>query len=136
MTSERTIVCVSNPRTDSAPEDPLDVLIESWLSLDEAAKALGVVPSRVRHLAREHELSAIRTAGSKEFRVPAEMLSDGAIVKGVGGTLTLLSDSGYDERESLIWLFTADDSLPGRPIDALRENRGKEVRRRAQAMAF
>ena len=27
-----------------------------------------------------------------------------------------------------------DDDLPGRPIDALRENRGSEVKRRAQAM--
>ena len=133
---ERTIGRVPNPRTDSDSDDPLDVLIDDWLTLDEAAKALGVVPSRVRHLAREYELSVIRTGGSKEFRVPAEMIRDGGIVKGIGGTLTLLSDSGYDERESLVWLFTADASLPGRPIDALREDRGKEVRRRAQAMAF
>jgi hypothetical protein len=50
--------------------------------------------------------------------------------------LTVLHDGGYDDREALAWLFTADDSLPGRPIDALRENRGTEVKRRAQAMAF
>lgn len=127
-------MATGNDETDES--DPLDELITNWLTLDEAARALGVVPSRVRHLARERELSAIRTGGSKEFRVPAEMIRDGAIVKGVGGTLTVLADSGYDERESLIWLYTDDDSLPGRPIDALCENRGKEVRRRAQAMAF
>jgi len=33
------------------------------------------------------------------------------------------------------WLFT-DDELPGSPITALVENRGTEVRRRAQALAF
>jgi len=121
---------------DTEETDPLEQLIVNWLTLDEAARELGVVPSRVRRLADEHELSVIRTAGSKEFRVPAEMIRDGAIVKGVGGTLTVLADSGFDARESLIWLYTADDSLPGRPIDALCENRGKEVRRRAQAMAF
>lgn len=121
---------------DTEASDPLDALITNWLTLDEAAKKLGVVPSRVRHLAREQELSVIRTGGSKEFRVPAEMIRDGGIVKGVGGTLTVLSDSGYDARESLEWLYSDDDSLPGRPIDALCENRGKEVRRRAQAMAF
>lgn len=126
---------VATGNTETEASDPLDALITSWLTLEEAAAALGIVPSRVRHLARERELSVIRTGGSKEFRVPAEMIGDGAIVKGLGGTLTLLADSGYDERESLIWLFTADDSLPGRPIDALREDRGKEVRRRAQAMA-
>ncbi|HNN49358.1 MAG TPA: Rv2175c family DNA-binding protein [Marmoricola sp.] len=35
----------------------------------------------------------------------------------------------------LEWIFTEDDSLPGRPIDALRENRGAEVKRRAQVLA-
>lgn len=116
--------------------DPLDSLVPSWLSLQEAADTLGVSPNRVRQWAREHELSVLRTAESAQPRVPAEMLADGAIVKGLGGTLTLLGDCGYDEREAVVWLFTADDSLPGRPIDALREDRGKEVRRRAQAMAF
>ena len=33
------------------------------------------------------------------------------------------------------WLFT-DDDLPGRPIDALRENRGSEVKRRAQVLEY
>jgi hypothetical protein len=46
----------------------------------------------------------------------------------------VLSDRGLGDVESLEWLFTADDSLPGRPIDALRENRGREVRRRAQVI--
>jgi hypothetical protein len=50
--------------------------------------------------------------------------------------LTVLHDGGYDDRQILRWLFTDDDTLPGRPIDALRENRGAEVKRRAQAMAF
>jgi hypothetical protein len=50
--------------------------------------------------------------------------------------LTVLHDTGYDDRTARRWLFTADDSLPGRPIDALRENRGSEVKRRAQALGF
>jgi hypothetical protein len=58
------------------------------------------------------------------------------VVKGVPGVLTVLHDGGYDDREAIRWLFTDDESLPGRPIDALRENRGSEVKRRAQAMAF
>lgn len=122
---------------DQAGEpDPLDTLVPAWMTLDEAAAVLGVSPNRVRQWARERELSLIRTAGSGQPRVPSEMIADGVIVKGLGGTLTLLADCGYDERESLVWLFTGDDSLPGRPIDALREDRGKEVRRRAQATAF
>jgi len=70
-------------------------------------------------------------------QVPADLIGeDGLPVKGLGGLLTLLHDGGYDDRWALTWLFTADDTLPGRPIDALRENRGAEVKRRAQAMAF
>jgi hypothetical protein len=46
-----------------------------------------------------------------------------------------MHDNGYDDREIIAWLFL-DDDLPGRPIDALRENRGTEVKRRAQALAF
>ena len=35
----------------------------------------------------------------------------------------------------IAWLFL-DQDFPGRAIDALRENRGTEVKRRAQALAF
>ena len=34
------------------------------------------------------------------------------------------------------WLLTPDDSLPGSPLDALKQGRKTEVRRRAQALAF
>jgi len=68
--------------------------------------------------------------------VPAGLLGDdGLPVKGLAGLLTLLHDGGYDDREIIAWLYR-DADLPGRPIDALRENRGAEVKRRAQAMAL
>ena len=92
--------------------------------------------SKVRQLIREHQLAAAVPVAGEGQKVPAALLMDGAIVKGVPGVLTVLHDAGYDDREALVWLFTADDSLPGRPIDALRENRGSEVKRRAQAMAL
>ncbi len=111
----------------------LTTLVPSWLSLQEAADQLGVSPNRVRQLARERQLAIVRMPG-QDPRVPAEFLQDGAVVKGLGGTLVVLADHGLSDEESLEWLFTADDSLPGRPIDALREDRGKEVRRRAQAI--
>ncbi|WP_242423763.1 Rv2175c family DNA-binding protein, partial [Frankia sp. EI5c] len=38
--------------------------------------------------------------------------------------------------EALDWLLRDDPSLPGTPLTAMAENRGKEVRRRAQALAF
>ena len=51
------------------------------------------------------------------------------------GLLTLLHDRHFDDRECIAWIFT-DDDLPGRPIDALRENRGSEVKRRAQVLGY
>jgi hypothetical protein len=116
--------------------DPLESLVGDWLDWSEAADALGVAPSRVRRLVQEHQLAAAATAPGSGQRVPAALIQGGAIVKGVPGLLTLLHDGRYDDREILTWLFTEDDSLPGRPIDALRENRGSEVKRRAQAMAL
>lgn len=98
--------------------------------------ALGVSVSKVRQWIREHQLAAVVPRPGAGQQVPAELVDGGEVVKGVSGVLVVLHDGGYDDREALTWLFTPDDSLPGRPIDALRENRGIEVKRRAQAMAF
>ena len=68
--------------------------------------------------------------------MPADCIMDGKVVKGLPGTLTVLSDAGYSDEESLRWLHTPDDSLPGTPIAALRDSRGTEVKRRAQALGF
>jgi hypothetical protein len=119
-----------------ADADPLEALVGDWLDWSQCGEALGVSVSRVRRLIQEHQLAAAVTERSAGQRVPAALIQDGAIVKGVPGLLTLLHDGRYDDREILTWLFSEDDSLPGRPIDALRENRGAEVKRRAQAMAL
>ncbi|HET8602918.1 MAG TPA: Rv2175c family DNA-binding protein [Marmoricola sp.] len=121
--------------TDGDEHDLAD-LVDDWLDWSEVGQVLGVSASRVRQLVREHQLAAAVPAEGRGQRVPAALLAGGAIVKGVPGVLTVLHDGGYDDREALTWLFTPDETLPGRPIDALRENRGSEVKRRAQAMAF
>jgi hypothetical protein len=123
------------PATPSGDVD-LGALIPEWLDWKATGQALGVSVTKVRTLIREHQLAAAVPREGAGQQVPAELIMDGEIVKGVPGLLTLLHDGAYDDREILAWLFTADDSLPGRPIDALRENRGSEVKRRAQAMAL
>ena len=114
----------------------LDTLVEDWLDWAATGALLGVSVSKVRQLIREHQLAAAVPVPGAGQQVPAALVDDGQVVKGVPGVLTLLHDGGYDDVEILTWLFTPDDSLPGRPIDALRENGGSEVRRRAQAMAL
>ena len=127
---------MSENTAEDAPEVDLATLIPEWLDWKATAAALGVTVGKVRTLIREHHLAAaVPTPGAGQ-QVPAELVMDGEIVKGVPGLLTLFADGGWDDREKLAWLFTADDSLPGRPIDALRENRGSEVKRRAQALAL
>jgi hypothetical protein len=130
---------VSENTAGAAPEhapDDLATLIPDWLDWQATADALGVTVTKVRTLIREHHLAAAVPRPGAGQQVPAELVMDGEIVKGVPGLLTLFSDGGWDDREKLEWLFTPDDSLPGRPIDALRENRGAEVKRRAQALAL
>ncbi|MFI0368033.1 DNA-binding protein [Actinomadura sp. KC06] len=119
---------------DSALDPRTDALAGEWLSLKEAAGRLGIKPNRIKQLISEHRLLAVRREG--EPMVPAAFIKDGQVIKGLPGTLTLLSDAGFDDVETVRWLFTADDTLPGTPVDALTENRGTEVRRRAQALAF
>ncbi|HXV93772.1 MAG TPA: Rv2175c family DNA-binding protein [Pseudonocardia sp.] len=104
------------------------------LPLAEVAKRLKIPVSRVNQLVRDgHLLSLQRDGGAV---VPADFLEGSAVVKGLPGTITLLRDGGYADRDILRWLFSDDESLPGTPIGALRAGRHREVKRRAQAMAF
>lgn len=115
-------------------DDVLDAEIEV-LPLEEVAARLELPVNKVRQLLRDGHLVAVRRAG--ELAVPASFLTEDGLVKGLVGTLTVLSDAGFDSSEMLRWLFTADDTLPGgTPIEALRTNRGTEVKRRAQASAL
>jgi hypothetical protein len=123
---------MSEPRLADAD---LGALVPAWLDWAETARQLGVTVGKVRTMIREHELAAAVPAAGAGQQVPADFLQDGLVVKGLPGLLTVLHDGGYDDRECIAWLFI-DAGLPGRPIDALRENRGSEVKRRAQAMAF
>ena len=104
------------------------------MPVPDIASALGLIVTRVHGLLRERQLVATRIDGV--LRIPAEFIQQGVIVKGLPSTITLLSDAGYTDPEIIDWLFTAEDSLPGRPITALRENRGREVHRRAQSAGF
>lgn len=113
---------------------------KEWLTMPEVAERLGIQITRAHQLLRDGNLIAVRRDGV--LRVPSELIgtdSDGraTVVKHLSGVITLLRDAGYtDDDEILRWLYTADETLPGTPAQALAENRGTEVKRRAQAAGF
>lgn len=106
----------------------------SWLVLPDVAEQLNIPVNRVHQLIRDRKLVAVRRDGV--WKVPADLILDGVVVKHLSGLLTVLGDAGYDDEEVVRWLYTADDSLPGTPAQALVENRATEVKRRAQALGF
>ena len=111
-------------------------LVASWLTLPDLAERLGLDITRVRQLVRDRQVLAVRRGENNVLMVPEVFVQGGQILKGLPGTLTLLHDGRYTDDEALRWRFTPDDSLPGSPVEALVANRGTEVRRRAQALAF
>jgi len=109
--------------------------VVATLPVAEVAQRLNQPVSRVHQLVRDGQLLSFRRDG--EVVVPADFLDeDDAVVKGLSGTITVLRDGGYSDSDILRWLFAEDDSLPGTPVASLREGRHREVKRRAQAMAF
>jgi hypothetical protein len=120
----------------SLADADLSALVDEWIDWAEAGSRLGVTAAKVRTMIRDHELAGAVPVPGTGQQVPAAFIDDdGLVVKGLPGLLTVLHDNGYDDRECIAWLFT-DAELPGRPIDALRENRGSEAKRRAQSMGF
>jgi hypothetical protein len=116
-------------------DPPTDAMVGDWLTVPEVAERLGLPVSRIKQFLRERKLLGVqRPTGT--FAVPAAFIDGNQIVRGLHGTLTLLVDCGFEEVEAVRWLFTADDTLPGTPIQAITAHRGTEVNRRAQALAF
>lgn len=114
----------------------LDTLITDWLTLPDVAERLDLEVSKVRRLIEDGHLVAVRRGDPVVRMIPAELLVNDAPVPHLTGTITVLRDGGFSDLELLEWLFTADDTLPGRPIDHLRRGQRGEVRRRALALAL
>jgi Rv2175c C-terminal domain of unknown function len=112
-----------------------DALVSDWLSLPDVAELLGVPAGRVKQMLRDRKFLAV-TRPMGTAAVPAAFFDGHQVVKGLCGTLTVLFDCGFDDAEAIRWLFTADDTLPGTPIDAIVRHRSSEVNRRAQTLAF
>ncbi|MGO3152173.1 MAG: Rv2175c family DNA-binding protein [Galactobacter sp.] len=114
----------------------LDALVEHWLTVPDLVEVLDVDLRHVRKLLDTRALVAVRRGERNVVSVPADFVQDGKVVESLAGTVTVLSDAGYNDAELIGWLFTPDETLPGTPIEALRTGRKTEIRRRAQALAW
>ncbi|WP_411376144.1 Rv2175c family DNA-binding protein [Arthrobacter sp. MPF02] len=114
----------------------VESLVGEWLPLPDVAGILNIPITRVHSLIDERALAAVRIGERNIRSVPAAFIQDGHIVDSLKGTIVVLADAGYSDEDLIVWLFTEDESLRGRPIDALREGRKTEIRRRAQTLAW
>lgn len=84
---------------------------------------------------RDHQLIAIRRGGIAG--IPKDFFdSSGAVAKPLTGLITVMRDAKYTNEEILEWIYAEDDTLPGRPIDAIHGPLAREVVRRAAAEPF
>ena len=111
-------------------------LVGDWVTIPDIAEALDLKVTRVHNLISDGTLVALREPDTNVRKVPALFLNGDHVLESLKGTLVVLKDAGFSDEEAITWLYTADDSLPVRPIDALINGQKTEIRRRAQALAW
>ena len=104
--------------------------VTNWLSILEAAEALGIPKGKVNRLLEEYSLVAVKKDG--QLMIPAELIVAGEPLPPLRGTIILLLDSGYSIEESVQWLYTHSDVLGQTPLQSLLEGKKAPVRRLAQ----
>lgn len=114
----------------------IETLVGNWLTLPDVAERLDVIVTRVHKMIKDRQLLDLRLGERKIRHVPAAFLTEAGLLKSLRGTIMVLEDAGFDDSEIIRWLYTEDESLPGRPIDALQAGRKTEIRRRAQALGW
>ena len=105
------------------------------LPVAEVAQMLGVPVSRVHQMVRDGQLLSVRRDGA--VWVPSDFFADGAAASRVcPGRSCCCATGATATRRSSGGSSPTTPRLPGSPIASLRAGRHREVKRRAQAMAF
>lgn len=105
------------------------------IPLPDVAERFGVVVTKVHQMLRDNQLLAVRRG--RVVGVPEVFFDDsGAVVKSLSGLITVMRDARYTDEEILEWIFTEDETLPGKPVEALHGQLAREVLRRAAAEPF
>ncbi|MFC7402145.1 Rv2175c family DNA-binding protein [Citricoccus sp. GCM10030269] len=114
----------------------LEDLVEQWDYFPDLAEKWGVPVTRVHNMVSEGRLLATSIGPRNARAVPALFVTEEGPLEPLRGTVSVLKDAGFTDEQAIRWLYTEDESLPGRPVDALREGRKTEIRRRAQVLGW
>lgn len=127
-------VPADRPAGAEGAETPLADLVGEWVTFPDVAERWDMPVTRVHNLVGDRRLLAARIAEVRS--IPALLLGEGGPLESLRGTAMVLQDAGFTDEQAIRWLFTPDDTLPGRPVDALRDGRKTEIRRRASALGW
>jgi hypothetical protein len=129
---------VNNATDDTAApqEQSLQDLVGDWEYFPDLAERWDIPVTKVHNMVNDGRLLAVQIGDRKVRAIPALFVLEDGPLEALKGTISVLKDAGFTEEQAIRWLYTADDSLPGRPVDALREGRKTEIRRRAQALGW
>ena len=99
---------------------------------------MDVPVTRVHEMVRERRVLAVRRGENAVRQVPALFFTDGKHglepVPTLAGTITLMTDAGFDDDEIVAWLLEDNAELGESPMEALRHGRRSPVRRAAQTL--
>ncbi|WP_435300233.1 Rv2175c family DNA-binding protein [Timonella sp. A28] len=127
----------------------LETLVDEWLTQPEFAERLGTEVKSVRSALADQRILGVKRGQPKVLCVPAAFLipahlanpadaqkDDGSgkliILPSLRGTIIQLKDMQLSDAEVLHWLFSVEESLGERPLDALLVGNRSAVRRAAQ----
>ncbi len=109
------------------------------LSIDEAARRLGVEPRKIKQFLRDHLVFTIPGPDGKPA-IPCDIVVKGDdgwhLLENLSGTLTLLADGGFSPAEAAAWLYAHEEELGQTPMEALLAGRHHRVNAIASALAL
>ncbi|WP_026365500.1 MULTISPECIES: Rv2175c family DNA-binding protein [Promicromonospora] len=117
----------------------LDTLVGDWLTLPDLAESLDIEVGKARGLVSDRHVIGIKRGERTTFQVPAlfvlpDVEGRPGVIPTLRGTIMVLADAQFTEPEILEWLFTPNDELGERPVDALIHGKRAAVRRVAQTL--
>ncbi len=136
---DRCRVPVLRPVAYASTVTDLDALVGEWLNLPDLAEILDIEVGKARGMVRDRQIVGVKRGNPKVFQVPARFVLPDVegrpgIIPTLRGTVMVLSDAQFTEEEILEWLFSPNDELGERPVDALVNGKRAAVRRVAQTL--